>query len=73
MTNGVIPAKAGIQLAKSPHASGMAVGFVRYAEWMFWLDSGFRRITSDLPASGLSRVASSLINDGLAASVARMK
>jgi hypothetical protein len=43
--------------------AGQDLGFVRHAELLFLLDSGLCRITSDLPACGLSRMASSSIND----------
>jgi hypothetical protein len=45
--------------------AGQDLGFVRYAAILFLLDSGLRRITSDLPACGLSRMASSSFNDGI--------
>ncbi len=47
----------------TPRAAGQQYVFVRFAGYFSLLDSRFRGITSDLPASGRSRMASSLIND----------
>ncbi|HEX5338287.1 MAG TPA: hypothetical protein VFW53_07610 [Gallionella sp.] len=56
----VIPAQAGIQtIQKIPGNAGTK----STALLINPLDSGLRRITSDLPACGLSRMASSLSND----------
>jgi hypothetical protein len=38
-------------------------GLVRFAGFLSLLDSGLRRMTSDLPACGLSRMASCSVND----------
>jgi hypothetical protein len=45
----------------------MQLGFARFAELFYSLDSGLRRITSDLAAvfGQLSRMASSYTNDGV--------
>ena len=60
----VIPAQAGIQHFENPAQRTNPLLGLATREISDQLDSGLRRITSDLPACGLSRMASSSINDG---------
>ena len=61
-SNLVIPAQAGIQRLYLTCIWVLSTAL----RWSLFieLDSGLRRMTSDLPACGLSRMASCSINDG---------